>query len=40
MKRTIAGAALTLALLAPGAAAAHGGDLNAEGCHTERRTGG
>lgn len=29
----------TLALLWAGAASAHGGGLNAEGCHTNRKTG-
>jgi hypothetical protein len=28
------------AMLAPAPAAAHGGGLNAQGCHNERRTGG
>lgn len=30
---------LGLALLAPAAAIGHGGGLNAEGCHTNRKTG-
>ncbi|MDH5832845.1 excalibur calcium-binding domain-containing protein [Luteimonas kalidii] len=32
-------AALLIALLGSGAAWAHGGGLNAEGCHTNRKTG-
>lgn len=32
-------ALLPLALLAAGSASAHGGGLNAEGCHTNRKTG-
>ena len=40
MSRGIGFATLGLLLLANGAVAAHGGGLNAEGCHNDRKNGG
>lgn len=38
-RRPVPAALLPLALLFAGGASAHGGGLNAEGCHTNRKTG-
>lgn len=39
MKASIRAGALLALLTMPGLSAAHGGGLNAEGCHTNRKTG-